>query len=226
MEVGTPLGDFWMLRSVGYSENGFVLVEAKENEQWVVREYDNQYKTMEHRQRMGTGMPKVFAGWNHSLRYKGFDLNLQFTGQFGYYILNGQRAYYENNSIAYNRLKSAADLHPAVDLDLNPVIDPDTGKQKMVRLSNTNVQGLWSDLLERGDFVKLTNFTLGYTLPFKSNKYVKNARVYVSGQNLFCITGYSGLDPEVSVSARAPGYDDRDKYPTVRSFTFGVNINF
>ena len=81
--------------------------------------------------------------------------------------------------------------------------------------------------LEDGDFVKLSNLTIGYTLPIRNNKYMKSLRVYVSGNNLFCITGYSGLDPELDISnVQAPGVEYRDTYPTTRSFTFGVNIGF
>ncbi|MDR2914590.1 MAG: TonB-dependent receptor [Tannerella sp.] len=237
MEVGSSIGNFWGLKSVGVSKDGVVLVEVKDDDDnWVVKEFDTKYNEQGNRQDLGTGLPQLYAGWNHTFIYKGFDLNLQFTGQFGYKILNTQRSFYENNSIAYNRLKSAADWHGAVDTDLNPVIDPETGKQKQVRLSSSMSQGFWSDHLENGDFVKLTNATFGYTFPIKrGSKYIKSARVYVSGQNLFCITGYSGLDPEVSNSVKqddgslsflTPGVDGRDKYPTIRSFTVGVNINF
>ena len=55
---------------------------------------------------MGNGDPKIIYGLNNSFRYKNFDLSFQMTGQFGFKILNEPRAYYENNSIAYNRLKS------------------------------------------------------------------------------------------------------------------------
>jgi len=228
MEVGHRLGDFWGLKSVGVSANGVVLVEVKDADgNWVVKEFDTSYNTQSNRQRLGNGLPKVIAGWNHTFRYKGFDLSLQFTGQFGYKILNAQRCFYENNSIAYNRLKSAANWYGAVDTDLNPVLDTN-GNQVQVQLSNSMTQGFWSDHLENGDFVKLQNATLGYTVPLKQSwkKYLSNLRVYVSGQNLFCITGYSGLDPEVSNDFMTPGVDNRDKYPTVRSFTFGMNVTF
>lgn len=229
LEVGHRLGDFWGLKSVGVSKDGVVLVEVSDgNGGWEVKEFDTKYNERANRQRLGNGLPKVYAGWAHTFKYKGFDLNLQFTGQFGFHILNAQRAFYENNSIAYNRLKSAANWHGAVDVTGAPVIDEATGLQKQVRLSNSMSQGVWSDHIERGDFVKLSNATLGYTLPLsaKVKQYVSFARVYVSGQNLFCITGYSGLDPEVSNYFLAPGIDDRDKYPTLRSFTLGVNVNF
>jgi len=229
MEVGTRLGDFWGLRSVGVSKDGFVLVEVSDgNGGWVVKEFDTKYNEEKNRQRLGNGLPQVYAGWNNTFRYKNFDLNLQFTGQFGYKILNVQRCFYENNSIAYNRLKTAADLHPAVDATGAAVIDPETNQQMMVRLSNSMSQGVWSDHIENGDFVKLANATLGYNMPISNaaRKFIQELRVYLSGQNLFCITKYSGLDPEVSNYFLAPGIDDRDKYPTIRSYTFGVTVNF
>ncbi len=229
MEVGHRLGDFWGLRSVGVSKNGFVMVEVKDDDgNWVIKEFDTKYNEETNRQRLGNGLPQVYAGWSNSFRYKGFDLNLQFTGQFGFKILNVQRSFYENNSIAYNRLSSAAKLYGAIDATGAPVTDPDTGQQLMVPLSSSMSQGVWSDQIENGDFVKLTNATLGYTFPIsgKMEKYIQNLRLYVSGQNLFCITGYSGLDPEVSNDFRAPGIDNRDKYPTVRSYSFGLSVNF
>lgn len=233
MEVGHRLGDFWGLKSVGYDENGFVLVEAKDEKgNWTVKPFDTNLNTESNRQRLGNGMPQVYLGWNNTFTYKGFDLNLQFTGQFGYKILNTQRCFYENNSIAYNRLKIAADEHPASVWNeetktLDPVYNED-GSRKMVKLSSSMSQGYWSDHLENGDFLKLANATLGYTLPLKGaiTKYLSKVRIFASGTNLFCITGYSGIDPEVSNTALTPGVDGRDKYPTTRSYTFGMQVNF
>jgi TonB-linked SusC/RagA family outer membrane protein len=229
MEVGHRLGDFWGLKSVGVSKDGIVLVQVSDgNGGWVAKEFDSKYNEKANRQRLGNGLPQIYAGWNNTFRYKGFDLSLQFTGQFGFQILNAQRAFYENNSIAYNRLKSAADLHAAVDATGAAVMDATTGKQVLVKLSNSMSQGVWSDYIEKGDFIKLSSATLGYTFPIAGGlkKYIQGARLYLSGQNLFCITGYSGLDPEVSNYFRAPGIDDRDKYPTIRSYTVGLSINF
>jgi hypothetical protein len=228
MEVGHSLGEFWGLKSVGYNKDGVVLVEVSDgNGGWEVKPFDTKYNTESNRQRLGSGMPSIYLGWGHSFKYKNFDLSMQFTGQFGYKILNEQRAFYENNSIAYNRLKSAADWHKAINADGTPYLD-ENGAQLLVRQSSSMPQGFWSDYLENGDFLKLSTLTLGYTIPLSKNfrKYVNNARVYLSGQNLFCITGYSGLDPEVSNDYLTPGVDSRDKYPTIRSFTFGLNLNF
>jgi TonB-linked SusC/RagA family outer membrane protein len=228
MEVGHSLGEFWGLKSVGYNKDGAVLVEVSDgNGGWEVKPFDTKYNTESNRQRLGSGMPSIYLGWGHNFKYKNFDLSMQFTGQFGYKILNEQRAFYENNSIAYNRLKSAADWHRAINVDGSPYLD-ENGNQVLVRQSSSMPQGFWSDYLENGDFLKLSSLTLGYTIPLSQSfrKYINNARVYLSGQNLFCITGYSGLDPEVSNDYLTPGVDSRDKYPTIRSFTFGLNLNF
>ncbi len=228
MEVGHSLGDFWGLKSVGVDADGFVLVEAKDSEgNWQVVPFNTNLNVEENRQRLGNGMPDVYLGWNHTFRYKNFDLSLQFTGQFGYQILNAQRCFYENNSIAYNRLKSAAKYYKAINTDGTPALDA-SGQQILVRLSSSMSQGFWSDHLEDGDFLKLTNVTLGYTIPLKGKitNYIKGARIYANATNLFCITGYSGIDPEVSNYFLSPGIDDRDKYPTTRSYTFGMSINF
>ena len=101
-----------------------------------------------------------------------------------------------------------------------------TGESKL--LSTTQTQGFVSEFLERGDYVKVDNVTLGYTFNTKKNKHVKAARLYLSGDNLAVLTGYSGLDPEIANGNPfwGAGIDDRDKYPTIRSFTFGVNLTF
>ncbi len=229
MEVGKPLGDFWGLKFVGYDKDGFALVEASDgNGGWTVKQFNANLNNLENRQRLGSGTPKVILGWGNTFRYKDFDLSMQFTSQLGYKILNASRCFYENNSIAYNRLKSAADLHPAINLDGTPYIDPETGQQKMVTMSQAMGQGFWSDHLENGDFLKLSNITLGYTFTPKGalSNYIKKARIYANATNLFCITGYTGIDPEVDNYFMAPGIDDRDKYPVTRNYTVGLSLSF
>ncbi|MBD5275846.1 MAG: TonB-dependent receptor [Bacteroides sp.] len=231
MEVGHPLGDFWGLKCVGYDKNGFALVEVSDgNGGWTVKPFSTSLNSQENRQRLGSGAPKLTLGWSNQFTYRDFDLSMQFTGQFGYKILNAQRCFYENNSIAYNRLKSAADLHPAVkyvDGVLQPELDAN-GNQLMVTLSNSMDQGFWSDHLENGDYFKLSALTLGYRVPFKGSitKFISNLRIYGSMTNVFTLTKYSGLDPEVSNYFRAPSIDDRDKYPTTRSYTVGLQVTF
>lgn len=210
MEEGRALGEFYGLKSVGVFENGLFLIEKPDGE--VVEFSNDQLKNDEYRQYLGSGLPKVYLGWTNNLSYKNWDLSMQFTSQLGFKILNEPRAFYENNSIAYNRLKSVEEA-------------PYGGQYT---LSSSQPQTFVSYYLEDGDFLKLTNLTIGYTFPIKkNNKYIKGVRAYLSGDNLFCITGYSGLDPELSNwYPTSAGIDARDKYPSIRSFTFGLNLTF
>ena len=210
MEVGRSMGQFYGMKSVGVSENGLWMVENTKTGE--IEEFtDNMLSNDDYRQYLGNALPKLYLGWNNSFRYKNFDLSFQMTGQFGFKILNEPRAYYENNSIAYNRLKSVQKA-------------PYGGQYT---LSTAQKQTFVSYYLEDGDFLKITNITLGYNIPLKSSKFVKNIRAYVSADNLFCITGYDGLDPEMSNGdIWSLGIDWRDKYPSTRSFTFGLNVSF
>jgi iron complex outermembrane receptor protein len=87
--------------------------------------------------------------------------------------------------------------------------------------------------VEKANYVKLDNFSLGYNFMLPENKYIGKIRVYFSGQNLFIITNYSGVSPEVRYgdaydgnNPLAPGLDRENTYFTSRSFTFGVSVNF
>jgi TonB-linked SusC/RagA family outer membrane protein len=207
VEVGKGIGNFWGLKSVGVTTDGHWLIEDPVTGDAL--EYTTALNDDRYRQYLGNGIPKYVAGWNHTFRYKEFDLVIQTSGQFCFKILNEQRMFYENNSIQYNKLKSAAD----------PVygIAPLAGNQQ---------QAFVSYYLEDGDYLKFDNVTLGYTYALPANKYLQSVRLYVSGQNLFCITGYSGLDPELNNSITNAGRDPRDKYPTIRSYTLGLSVNF
>ncbi|TRZ45039.1 SusC/RagA family TonB-linked outer membrane protein [Robertkochia solimangrovi] len=209
VEVGRSIGNYWGLKAIGITENGIWLIEDPTTGEAV--EYSTSLNTDAYRQYLGNGFPKWYLGWNNTFTYKNFDLTTQISGQFGFKILNEQRMYYENNSIQYNRLKSAAE----------PIWGIST-------LSNSQAQSFNSYYLEDGDFVKLDNVTLGYNfLPEAWSNNVSNIRLYCSAQNFLTITGYKGLDPELSNSDFfAAGNDFRDKYPTIRSLTLGLNITF
>ena len=149
-------------------------------------------------------MPKVQASLNNTFRYKNFDLTLLFRGKFGFDILNLKELYFGNTQwLPNNMLRTALSRH--VELDDDPQ---------------------YSDYyLERGDFVKLDNVTLGYNVPLNSD-YISNLRFYVTGRNILTITGYSGVDPEVQDTGFEAGVDRRDYYPRTQSWTVGVNIGF
>jgi hypothetical protein len=96
-----------------------------------------------------------------------------------------------------------------------PVID---GKRDFISFRRS------SYFIQDGSFLRMQNLSLGYTIP--SNKIVRNARVYISGQNLFIITKYKGFDPEVNNQGQdnLNRGDDYDAYPRARTYTVGVNI--
>ena len=211
MEVGKPLGQWYGLKSVGVSENGLWMIENPQTGE-IVEFNDNMLTDKETwYQNLGNAIPKVNVGWSNTLKYKNFDLNMQFTGQFGFKILNEARAYYQNNAVTYNRLKDAAEAPYGDGNVLKPA-----QKQTFV-----------SYYLSNGNFFKLSNITLGYNVPLKENKYLKAVRAYVSADNVFTITAYNGLDPELSNGdPQYSGIDSRDKYPTIRTYTFGLNVTF
>jgi iron complex outermembrane receptor protein len=91
---------------------------------------------------------------------------------------------------------------------------------------SAKVSSFW---IENGSFARLDNMTLGYTFDTKKIDWLSKARLYVTAQNLFVITGYKGLDPEVnysSTSGLSPGIEAREYFPKSRSFIFGVNLTF
>lgn len=204
IDVGKSIGNFYGYKSVDITEDGIWILENSEG-----KRIPFESRTADDRTYLGNGLPKWYAGWNNSFRYKNFDLNITMRGAFGFQILNMQRMYYENNTITYNRLASA--------------FDKIYGKS-ILRAEHEYV----SYYIEDGDYWKIDNVTLGYTIPVnkKNNKLIKNARLWASVSNLLTITGYKGLDPEVSSAGLSPGIDDRDKYPTTRTFTFGINLTF
>ena len=211
MEVGKPLGQWYGLKSVGVSENGLWMIENPQTGE-VVEFNDNMLTDKETwYQNLGNAIPKVNIGWSNTFKYKDFDLNMQFTGQFGFKILNEARAYYQNNAVTYNRMKDAAEAPYSDGNVLKPA-----QKQTFV-----------SYYLSNGNFFKLSNITIGYNVPLKENKYVKAIRAYASADNVFTITSYNGLDPELTNwDPRNSGIDQRDKYPTIHTFTFGLNVTF
>jgi TonB-dependent starch-binding outer membrane protein SusC len=223
LEVESYFGRYYTLKTAGLSPNGLWMIQNPTTGKY--EEFKADMTTAGtsniYRQYLGTSaMPKIYLNWDNSVRWKNFDVNLQLSSQLGFQIVNEQRMFYENNSIAYNRLKSAADQIPIVDENGNP-----TGKTRL--LSTAQSQTIVSWYYENGDYVKIDYLTLGYSFKTAGMKNVNNFRIYFSGENLLCITKYKGLDPELSnADIYSLGIDGRDKYPTIRSFTIGATINF
>lgn len=207
VQVGESIGNFY----------GFKVVDVDSEGRWIYEDRNGElvnYKDFTHapedKHVIGNGLPKWYAGWNNTLRYKNFDLNVTMRGAFGFQIINGGRMNYENvkNSRFENRLKSVNDLVFGKHT-LSPEVEPEFN----------------SYYVEDGDYWKIDNITLGYSFG-QVGKYIKSLRIYGSVLNALTITRYKGIDPEVSTDGLTPGYDTRDRYPSVRSFTFGVNVKF
>jgi iron complex outermembrane receptor protein len=157
-------------------------------------------------------LPKMTAGLSTSLRYKDFDFATSFYGNFGHYLFNNT-----NTAIFFQNQLGAKNVTPEVANSVQSRSDANTPSTKY---------------LEKGDFIRLGNLTLGYTIKgdvlerFK----VKSARFYANGSNLFVITKYSGFDPEVDTNKSLNGIPsagiDYLSYPRARTFSVGLNVTF
>jgi len=197
LKVGYPLGQFFAFKYAGKDASGNSLFYKRDGSTTIQPTTGTDYFYL------GSPQPKLLMGWNNSFRYKNFDLNIFLRGTFGNKIFNATRADLSNTSSASvnNILRSAAD-------------------DKTTDVRNS----FYSDrYLENGSYVRLDNSTLGYTIkqPIKS---ISNIRVYLTGNNLFVITGYKGIDPEINQGGQSPGIDYNNFYPKTRTFLLGVNV--
>ncbi|RPG29407.1 MAG: TonB-dependent receptor, partial [Muricauda sp. TMED12] len=155
------------------------------------------------------GLPDVNAGLSLNLRVKNWDASAYFTGQFGFSV--------------YNNTANAFLNRPTFE----------TTRNVTQRALDTNVSQEVSTLyLESGDFVRLQNASVGYNVPVSGDGAIKSLRLSLTGQNLFLITDYSGLDPEVSSSTGDLGTGipsasiDYTAFPRPRTVTLGINAKF
>ncbi len=156
------------------------------------------------------GLPKIVSGLSTSARYKNWDASLFFSGQFGFYVYNNTA----NALFAAPQIGSRNNLKSVVD--------------NGVTLSATNPSTFF---LEKGDFVRLQTASVSYNVPLSGEGMFKSLRLSAVGQNLFLITDYSGIDPEVSTSdIPANGLPsasiDYLSYPRPRTYSLGINVTF
>ncbi|WP_257666717.1 SusC/RagA family TonB-linked outer membrane protein [Parapedobacter tibetensis] len=175
-----------------------------EDGNWIFKDLNNDGQIDQNDETViGNGLPKYQLGFNNTFSYKNFDLNFFIRGTFGHDLINTYRVFYEGKNVAtsYNVVNTKY---------FNPALD--------------DVQKFSDHYVEKGDYVMLDNATLGYTLPIRTNM-LSRLRVYLSGQNLFVITGYTGVDPEVrQSSALAPGVDLRNNWLFTRTYTVGIQL--
>lgn len=202
VEEGGRVGQFWGYEYAGVDENHNMLVYTADGEKVNASTADPKDKRY-----IGDGAPKHFLTWNNTVKWKNFDLSLMFNGAFGFQIFNMRR---------YGMgLKGS-------------------GSDNVLRSTYLKDRDVWSGggvissyFLENGDYFKLENVTLGYTVPLKNRRLIDSLRLYISAKNVFTITGYSGTDPSaVTSTGITPGIDVSSAYPTATQLTLGVTLRF
>lgn len=198
LKAGKPLGQFFSLQYAGKNSAGISQYVGGDGQLTTTPAIGVDYRYI------GDAQPRLLAGWTNNFRYGNFDLNIFLRGTFGNKIFNATRAdLFRPNTAQYTNILAAAGNESVADL---------------------NAFLYSSRFVESGSFVRFDNATLGYT--FKKLAVIKNLRVYTSVNNLFVITKYTGVDPEINQGGIAPGVDYNNFYPKTRTFLLGVNLSF
>lgn len=168
----------------------------------------------------GAGIPKVEANLSLGASYKGFDFSVVFGSAWGHKIYNGNRYFYEGMASGSNFLKSSLNAWT-----------PENRNTNIPRavLQDKNGNARESDrFLEKGDFFRMRQLQFGYTLPSQLTKkaWIESLRVYVSGENLWTWTNYSGIDPEFSRASVLNSGIDNLIYPFNRTYVVGLQVVF
>ncbi|MCZ8196925.1 MAG: TonB-dependent receptor [Flavobacterium sp.] len=229
--IGQPIGAFY-----GYKTNGLYrtpqdLVGAPTFNGDVVQLGDVRYIDMNgdgnitdaDRTSIGNANPKFTYGFTNTFKYKNVDLSIFIQGSVGNDILNlTRRNGVENASLYKNALVEAMDYWTPSNPDaVNP--------RPIFGTSNYNIE-ISDRFVEKGDYARLQNITIGYSIPssLASKMKLSRFRVYLSAQNIYTLTDYSGYDPEIgsfNQDVLLSGIDN-GRYPTPKVFSFGVNLDF
>lgn len=204
---GSPIGQFYVLEWAGYDESGSSLFNHYDEEGNLIGTTDNPDSKTDRRAH-GSAQPKLVYGWNNDLNWKNWTLNLFFQGVTGNKIFNATRAYYNNVSLVNNGKNVLAEVASSQNAH------------------DSRAQAPSDRYLENGSYFRLSTLTLGYNFG-KIGNWINNLRLYATCNNVFTITGYKGVDPEISLGGLTPGIDWRNTtYPRTRTFLVGVNVNF
>ena len=169
----------------------------------------------------GNGLPKYELGWTNTFNFGRFDAQIFFRGVFGHSLVHEFRVFYEalGDNNGFNKVDT-----------------------KYFDAANKDNNAYTSRSVEKADFLRLDNLTLGYNLPLASDAWFTKARIFLNSQQLFTLTGYSGVDPSprytdtgsydngarapVFQDPLAPGIDRRNTYFTTRTINVGVTLGF
>jgi len=198
LKEGHPLGQFFTLEYAGKNSAGISqFVAANGSLTTTPTRADYRYA--------GNAQPKLIVGWSNTVRYKDFDFNLFIRGVFGNKIFNATRAdlFRPTTAMSTNILVDAANESPA----------------------DGNAYKYSTRFIESGNYIRFDNATLGYNIKGIS-RFIKSMRAYASVNNLFVITKFTGVDPEVNQGGIAPGVDYNNFYPKTRTVLVGVNVSF
>ena len=205
---GEPLGTFYTYEWAGYNAEGiseYYTRDANGNRDGG-KTTDPEYKD---RTITGCAQPKLNLGWNNTVSYKNWDFSCFFTGVFGHDVYNGLRAHYTAPDFfagGKNVMKEFVTERPASDTGSNIPSDK---------------------FIEKGSYVRLQSLTVGYTFNDVFKGWIKSLQLYATMNNVFTITSYKGLDPEVNLGGIDPGVDYRwSTYPHTRTTMIGAKINF
>ena len=205
---GEPLGTFYTYEWAGYNAEGiseYYTRDANGNRDGG-KTTDPEYKD---RTITGCAQPKLNLGWNNTVSYKNWDFSCFFTGVFGHDVYNGLRAHYTAPDFfagGKNVMKEFVTERPASDTGSNIPSDK---------------------FIEKGNYIRLQSLTVGYTFNDVFKGWIKSLQLYATMNNVFTITSYKGLDPEVNLGGITPGVDYRwSTYPHTRTTMIGAKINF
>lgn len=214
-------------RRIFYGEDGTkVLLEFEKEGKFFTEDGQPYAESKIKRVIAGNTLPTFYGGWSNNLTYKNFDLSLLFQFSGGNKIYNGTKATMSdvrwwNNSIdVWNNYWTEGRTNAKY---AKPIWGDNYSNGSALPIT---------DWVEDGDYIRLKNISLGYTfarLPWLNKAGISRLRLYAQAQNLFVITRYEGLDPEVlsnTNSANLNGGTDHNTAPQARTFTFGINITF
>ena len=202
VEEGGKIGQFYGYEHAGVDENGLLLIYDNNGNAIPAAQADPAYK-----RNIGNGAPKHFLSWNNSFSYKNWDLSMLFRSALGFEI--------------FNMRKYGMGLKGS-------------GTDNVLRAAYTDYADVESSggiissyFLEKGDYVKLDNVTLGYTYSPKNRQLIESLRVYLTAKNVFTLTGYKGNDPSIVTSTGiTPGIDSNSAYPQATQVSLGVTLRF